>query len=115
MTLRIEAGDSVIAISRRERLREPTGSPVGKIALDDLPEDLARALIELRQDGGRHGDGAFQRHGRLLLADVSSAGGCRKPAAWWRNLRESRFRRLEVTFRSRPMRPSDAPPTRCAR
>ena len=45
MTLRIEAGDSAIG-RMRARLREPTGSPVVEIALDDLPEDLARALVQ---------------------------------------------------------------------
>ena len=48
MTLRTEAGDSVIG-RMRERLREPTGSPVVEIALDDLAENLARALVELRR------------------------------------------------------------------
>ena len=48
MTLRIEAGDSVIGNSR-DRLREPTGSPVGEIGFDDAPENLARSRVEGRK------------------------------------------------------------------
>ena len=50
MTLRTEAGESVMG-SARLRLREPTGSPVVEIGLDDALEDLARALVELAQRG----------------------------------------------------------------
>lgn len=48
MTLRTDAGDNVIGI-RREMLREPTGSTRGQIGFDDLTENFARALAELRQ------------------------------------------------------------------
>ena len=47
----------------RERCREPTGSPLAEIGIDDAPENFARARIEIGQgaclgaglgEGGRH-------------------------------------------------------------
>ena len=51
ITLRIEAGESAIG-RMRERWREPTGSPVVEIALDDLAEDFAGAVVQLRDGAG---------------------------------------------------------------
>ena len=51
MTLRIEAGESAIG-RMRDRLREPTGLAGREIALDDLAEDLAGAVVQLRDGAG---------------------------------------------------------------
>ena len=48
MTLRTEAGESVVA-RMRLTLREPTGSPVVRYEFDDAAKDLAGAIIESRQ------------------------------------------------------------------
>ena len=52
MTLRTEAGDSVIGMMRGEIARADRLAG-RQIALDDLAEDLARALVELREAGLR--------------------------------------------------------------
>ena len=56
MTLRIEAGDSAIGRCARQIARAD-GIAGGQIALDDLPEDGARALVELLQLGEAAGRG----------------------------------------------------------
>ncbi len=44
MVLRIEAGDS--CTPPRLSVREPTGSPVSRLGLDDAAEDVARPVVE---------------------------------------------------------------------
>ncbi len=52
MTLRTEAGDKVIGKSR-DRCREPTGSPVVRVGVDDAPEDLPGAFVQRCENARR--------------------------------------------------------------
>ncbi len=77
MTLRIEAGDSAIG-RMRARFRDPTGSPVVEIALDDLPEDLPGTLVE----------GGERLHG-LAVREVGT-GVCHEVILWSDHVQPSR-------------------------
>ena len=74
ITLRTEAGDSDFG-KVRESIREPTGSPLTRIGIDDAAENIARARIDLGEGAGVGGLLGIDGHD----GNLTCAAELRKP------------------------------------